>query len=632
MSDATRVSLKGRVRAGGWVAWTAWLLLGCLACAGLRHYRIDNAIDSWMPHLRSIGPYGSYAVIGWPAQAFAEGEIERRVRELPCVALSLDRASVRAAGLLADLSATDLVVGRDGAYAGMICFSFAGTGDDSFVRQIREALSSAAVGSEASSIAIGGPAPFHDAMNDWSQRRMPFIMAAIAAAGLLLLRWAVGEWRTALAGIAAVTLSQLVLLGAVGWSGRPVDMSLSMVPPLIMALGLSYVAQRSLRRDAGRVLLWCGLTTIAGIGGFVTSDLPPVRWFAIYGMAGVVLVWLAVASLVPMRRRVLRGKWLCSAQGFVALMLANRRREVLLGSAALAALALAAAERVRVGAEPLEYFPASAAIVRDFEVLDRQLTGMLPFQLQVTGKFDPLPMLANSPGVRKTIDITPFSGASAATATRTFWCLADNDALETLETQVPRWQQQAERAGSSLHWRGVAAQMSGARQALTRTAWQSLAMMGLVAGAATWVVSRSLRQSLCAAWAAALPVAGLVAAVALMGWTIDLPALMIGAIAVGVSIDDTMHLSSTYGRRRNVRRTLLECWRPSLGSSLVTAACLLLFLISPFGPTRQFGLLLAMAISFGAVANHVVFLAMIGPAARRRAEATTYEGLVSQPT
>jgi predicted RND superfamily exporter protein len=142
-------------------------------------------------------------------------------------------------------------------------------------------------------------------------------------------------------------------------------------------------------------------------------------------------------------------------------------------------------------------------------------------------------------------------------------------------------------------------------------------MMGLAALATALVapgtVLARIRAGLLGAGVSAVPTAVLVVVAAVSRLPLGLPALMIAAIEVGVTVDDTLHLAAALSRCRSATRATLECWRPCVGSSLVGASTLAVFALSPFGPTRQFGVLMAAAVLCGALANHLIVLAILAP-------------------
>ncbi|MFQ5415392.1 MAG: hypothetical protein ACE5E6_13125, partial [Phycisphaerae bacterium] len=443
-------------------------------------------------------------------------------------------------------------------------------------------------GSAATRFALAGPAVFRAALNEATQRRLSVIMMLIVLTGGLLLWWITGQPSTAAAAMAAIVLSQIMLMGLVGWSGVAVDMSLSMVPPLMMALGFSYAAHHALRPGTGGVLVLCLATTALGIGGFAASGLPAVRTFAVYGVLGLVLVWLAVVMLVPIpaprgRAPARRDVWLRRARGHTLAGIRRRGHAVTIIAVGVTVAAVAAIPRLRLGMNPLNYFSRSARIVRDADVLNRRLTGTLPFEV-VVSRGDPTPVLMRTPGIRKVIDVTRLTPGAGDT----YWVLADADALPGIVAHRDAWRRWADTAGATLSWRGVAAAIHAAGRGLRTVAAITIPMMVLIAAAVVGVMTRSLRQAGISAWVNLLPVAGLIIAMAVTGRPIELPSLMIGAISVGVAVDDTIHLTWVLARSRSVAHAMVTCWRPCVGSSLVAAWCMALFVLAPFGPTRQF--------------------------------------------
>ncbi|MCH7871504.1 MAG: MMPL family transporter, partial [Planctomycetes bacterium] len=238
------------------IPWLMWGVAAALSGVGLRHYRIDNDFGNWIPELVAVGAVQSYAVVGFERESFDEAEIVAALRALPSVRYCLGLAEVELLERFGGVTPEHLVISDDGTYAGIFVFRRSDGDDDSLVRQIRTAL--AKYDSDLARFALAGPAVFHVQLNDFSQRRLPVIMLLINLMGGLWMWWITGKPRVAAAAVAAIVVSQIVLLGIVSWQRIPVDMSLSMVPPLIMALGYSYAAHRALRHGITGTLLLCG--------------------------------------------------------------------------------------------------------------------------------------------------------------------------------------------------------------------------------------------------------------------------------------------------------------------------------------------------------------------------------------
>jgi predicted RND superfamily exporter protein len=594
------------------LAWATWLLLTGAALVPLRRYAVDNSLDAWLPHLQSRGPFRTYVVVGWPSGAVRdERSLAAALRAAPGVGLALDRHSVPP--LL--LTPEDFVVSRDGSYTGAFCFAASDFSDAALVRSVRGTVLAHEPGA-VDRIAIGGPAAFKAALDEYSQRGLPLIVGAMLLVGALVLRWVTGSSLAALSAVAAVVMSQVVLLGLITWLGHAIDMSLSMVPPLMMALGFSYASHRALRRDVTGVLVVCGVTAAASVASGAVTPLVPLRLFGIYGTVGLGLVWLATAMLVPTaRQRQPRTGW-HRAVLRPLLRWAARPRPVLAVAIATAAMVagVVALPRLLFESDPLRYFPRHARVRRDFDTLDRRLTGMLPFQVVVHGGADARRILEASAGVRKVIDISPLAPESGG---RTFWCLSDNDALPRLMREQPAWDARAAQAGSTIEWRGVAAQLASAERAVRGNAVLAVPAMCLLGAAAAWLARREVRFVFVGAGAALVPVALMTAIIAMFRVPLGLPSLLIGAITVGLSLDDTLHLAVA-ARARPAGRAVLTCFRPCAGSSLASALRTATFVLSPLAPVRQFGLLVAVAILLGMLVNQLLVPHLVAGATTSR--------------
>jgi predicted RND superfamily exporter protein len=178
--------------------------------------------------------------------------------------------------------------------------------------------------------------------------------------------------------------------------------------------------------------------------------------------------------------------------------------------------------------------------------------------------------------------------------------------VESLAHRVPAWQAWAAEHHSSLSWHGVAAQIHRSGASIRKLAVESVPSMAILIGVTVLLLFRRWRLALIAAWVCVVPVAILIVIAALFSWKLDPVTLVIGSITTGVTVDDTLHLFTTSRRRRSMPRAMIECWRPCVGSSLAAAVCFALFSLSRFGPTAQFGLMMALATMFAMLANQLL--------------------------
>jgi predicted RND superfamily exporter protein len=585
----------------GW-RWALWLLIVALCAAGLRNYRVDNGIDQWMPNLAAHGA-GSFVIVGGLSDASDADALAQDLDADPAVSGCL---SPGAAPML-EIDPLGLLISQDGRYAGVICFAEPGVDDAAFLAAVRRHLPES-----AGALALAGPPVFRQAVNQASQERLNLVMALIAVVGTLLTWATVGNLRLALMSVTALLSAQVALLGAISWLHRPIDMTLSMVPPLMMALGFSYAAHHLLRRGAVVSLVLCGATTLLGIGSFAFTPVAPVQHFAVAGVVGLLVTWLAVVLLTPAAGALERpspacdNAWQRAIQGLDRLL--DRRSRWVVALALVATiLGFAAVYLVRIETNPLHYFQPDARIVHDYEQLNDRLTGMLPSMVEVSGELDAATMLRATDGVRYVLSLGQLSPTEAGR----YLVMADQGAMADLARAQDAWQGWAQQQGVSLRWTGVAAQLHGMGRLVLFTAISSLPVMMAVIVAVLGWITRKTSLTVVGLWVNVAPIGAVLLAAAAMDWPMGLPTLMIGAITLGVAVDDTIHLALAWREHRDWRAVLRHNLRACAGSSIIAACCLALFGLCPFVPTSQFGIMLSLAILAALAGDLLVFMAWL---------------------
>lgn len=590
------------------VRWIAWILLAGAAATGLTRFRVSNSLQAWSPDRASRAGTALFLTVGFDSRAVDPSRVERTLRALPDVAWCIGPDSTLELAM-AGTTPEGLVIGARGDYAGVFCFARPGADDEAFYAQITNALSDLP-NTTAATFNYAGPAAYVHALDEASGRRMPLILITITIAGGVLMWALTGSVGVAAASMGAMSLSLVVLLGVACWIGVSIDMSLLLVPPMMISLGYSYAAHASLRRNVSRALAVCGLTTALGVAAFGTTSVPSIRTFAIWGTAGVVLVWLLVVSLVPPAPRSLSGvdDRIDRRLRLGLLRLVRRRRlPLIVGGMAVVALGLAVVPRLVVNPQPLNYFSRSDRLVRDNAILESKLTGMLPFEVVTSDAPDTARILRESPQVRKAIDVTRLSRSGVG---HTFWCLTDNDSLDALGGLFNQWTSHAHKRGQTLEVRGVAPQLLEVRSQMRRVAGASIPAMLLVAAAATGILGRSLRAALIGVFVTLIPITGVLVLAGSLGWPMQMPTLMVGAIGIGAGVDDAVHVF-WLRRRCSLVRSLRVCLRPCAGSSAIACLCMSAFVISPFRPTAQFGMLMALILALAAIADLVMLPALL---------------------
>jgi predicted RND superfamily exporter protein len=201
-------------------------------------------------------------------------------------------------------------------------------------------------------------------------------------------------------------------IGAMGWSGRSLNLVTTILPPLILCIGFAYTvhviseyyvcARRAagaapgedprpvrdaLAHVAGPVLL-TGITTCAGFLSLVLSPLGAIREFAVFATLGTLFTLAtsltfapAVLQLLPLPRR-LGERSEGGTMDRIAVALAHfavRRRSLIFVSAgAVALFAVAGITRIRVSNDLVTNFYPDAPVRQHFEAINESLGGSNP--------------------------------------------------------------------------------------------------------------------------------------------------------------------------------------------------------------------------------------------------------------
>ena len=136
----------------------------------------------------------------------------------------------------------------------------------------------------------------------------------------------------------------------------------------------------------------------------------------------------------------------------------------------------------------------------------------------------------------------------------------------------------------------------------------------------------SLRAGLVSMVPNLLPIVMTLALMTITGITLDMFTLMVGCIAIGLAVDDTIHLIAGFRRYlaqtgdpvRAVERALQTTGRALLFTSVVLTSGFLVFLLSSMSNLRDFGLLTAFAIAMAFLLDVTSTPALLVLVTRRR--------------
>ncbi len=568
-----------------------WLLVVAICAAGLSRYRVENDLSQWSTaeaHARSLP---GMLVLAW--EPGRSGPQEEQLRSELTAVVGVERCQPVQELLLAAHVAPVADRTAPRCLTGVLILHEASIPRATLIDRVHTACRSA--GLERSAYYLSGPTAISAALDDWSQRGLQTASLLIGVTGL------VGVWLfsrrlvLALRVSVAVFGSQLLLTGTLSWLGVPMDMMLSAVPPLMMALGFSFAMHRTARSDTRVPILLCGATTAAGFMTLAWSNAPAIRAFATWGAAGITLAWLSVMVWVPASAQ---GREATQPQNAARIATSPMRTMVLCGAVALTLLTIPAAATLTVRDNPMSGLPAGSLIRRDTEQIDRRLVGTLPSLVHTETAGLTADDIGAWPGVEQVVAVP---NASVTASGETWLVLSRNGSVRGMADAV---------AASGAEWSGPGAQVSAMGQSVIATALWALPFMSLLVLAALLWVAQDWIAALLGLWVCLIPVMGIMTAVSALGLPVSLTGLMSGAIALGVAVDDTLHILH-HRRRTSTAEAVRACRCPCVHSSLIAAGCVAWLMTAPFAPTAEFGLLLACMIMAALVADLIVLPAAL---------------------
>ena len=665
-----------RPRAALLLALLAVLPLGA-AAAGLRpdnslsvwFVEDDPALLAYRAFLREFGNDEAVAV-AWraPAGAFAAEE-----RALQARAVERLRALRGVEGVLApaalppEAARRAGLVSEDGRTA-LLLVRMSARGDLDAVRAevlegVRRVLAET-LGAAGRTPHLAGTGVLYDALNRQTIRDSALYLGLAFAVMTLLLRATLRRWRAVGIALAGPLAASVATLGLFGLSGRPFTQVTGVLPMLILVIGLTdavhvvshYYTERrgapgeGAREAAARTgaemsipCFFTSLTTALGFLALATSRMPVVRDLGIFAAVGVMLVWVltlvaCTAGLAlwdapppPGGEGGRTGRLLDA----LARRLPRWRGRVLAGSVAAALLLAAGVLRLEVNTYTLELLPAGHAVREDSRWIERNVGFYTPLEFLVRredGRALDAAALARVAEWRRRAERRPDVG-------RTFspldlgerrGSLSADGSTARVTAYVPMMSTRGfaataralEREGAAVLGPGVSVRAAGylplylriIDYVLQSTLW-GLAVAAGVVFAVLALLLRSLPLT-----AASVPVNlfPVLLVFGVMGWTgipLDLATTTIGAIVLGIAVDDTIHFLFRYreerrggaGRDPAVAAAVRSAGVGILLSSVVLTLGFAVLATSGSRSIAYFGIVAALAVA-GALAADLLLL------------------------
>jgi predicted RND superfamily exporter protein len=426
----------------------------------------------------------------------------------------------------------------------------------------------------------------------------------------------------------------------------------------------------------GHVGMACLLTSVTNAMGFFSLPViqaPAIQEFGLFAGLGVLLAFVATLTFAPLALlrigRVSSTRWLHLKEGRLEAVLdqlttwvAAHRRAVFLGVVLLLGVMIPGIRQITEGTDIVRALKQDAPLRVSSEFIDQHLTGAhsLEFLVEVPGGGDRTTpttirqVLAFSHWLHMQPEVTavfspwePLRGVPAE-------LLADDDQLKVLTTLLPlgfpldAW---LDTKGKTLR---ISARITSidserflalAEKARQRGAQMSLPMQATGTNYLLAKMARALVHNQVASLACAMVTIlgtitialrswklGLVAAIpnllpivmifGLMGWLgIELSAAttMIASVALGLFVDDTIHLLYLYRQEKNTGRRTFDAIEYALhhaGRAVIFTSLILTFgfwagLLGSFKPTVYFSFLMGLTMLFSVITELLVTPAVV---------------------
>jgi hypothetical protein len=539
-----------------------------------------------------------------------------------------------------------------------------------------------------------------------------FTPLALAMIGIVLALL----FRSALAtGLALGTIGLTVIWtqGLMGWLGVPMNITTSLLPPLLMVIAVAYAIHvisgyverlgdgmsraQALHWTLEEMLpstFWTAATTAIGFASLVAVRIESVRVFGLFSVLGVTFAWLHCAVVLPalLVRLPLEGvaerrvelRWL-------RFVIAGARRPKLAIGFLLFAVALGVwgAPRVEVATHDGEFFRPTNPINQAYRLIESRIGGVTPFEVEVqapsSGAFRTpagvraldalqhrlaaLPELsagtslvdllrASAPGldlgdadavqrelfvaeVLEPSEVGRFVRDDARRARISARAVAMTSArsesiLRELRADVPRLLPE----GWTVRFTGLVPVFAQMEQYLVGGQLASYGSAILSVALVFLLLHRSMRVTAVALAVNVVPIGPTAAAMAWFGVRLDVATIMVASIALGIVVDDTIHLLHAWRRGLELTGTSDGALSYSLGvagrPTILTAVILVcgfgMLAFSDFQPTAHFGGLVAFTVAVSLAVELVVTppaLAWLAPRFLARGRANPGTELIS---
>jgi len=527
-------------------------------------------------------------------------------------------------------------------------------------------------GFEEDQIHWGGPPVINVALDHLATESLSVLFPLACVVMFLLLWYLLGRFSLALMVLLCSGVSVLATLSAMAYVGATMNMLLVALPPMILVLNLSFGVhlihqwQQSPDRNGAvgfaiarsiKPATLAALTTAIGTASLATSRFEPVRSFGIWAAVGTVLALgisylyiplMLVTEPTPEKRPTLKFPGVSKPAVPVVLI---AWIVVLVASASGLVL-------LRDESDALKFFPSDSRTLADYRRIEQRLTGLLaieaiidmpeslswPQRVWLARRIES--RLKNHPAVESTIGLASLLRDDPIRAGEQASALLEDEEYGPLVRNMitddgQHWRVTASVASSeSTNLSSIVEQLrrripSNVQVGFTglvplilaaqEEIFRGLLISFLVALVLLIIVLTVAFRSFNAAIVTLLPnVTPVVIVFGVYGWLarpLNVGALLTASTALGIALDDTLHLIAHFRHQSRhspgatnaqlAQESIEGCGAPMVKTTVIATLGLGLLVFSRFGPSAQFGGLLALLLGVALACDLLIMPAIL---------------------
>lgn len=491
-----------------------------------------------------------------------------------------------------------------------------------------------------------------------TQRLFPLVIVILALGVLLFLR----SLRHTVLALVCGLLPALHLTGLLALAHEPLNVILLALPPLTMILGITHSIHLLKKRtqpepfavyaQVAPPCLLCALTTMLGFLSLLVSAYTPVQKLGLWGAIGSVLSLLTTLLLLPLFSAApekIPAAQPEKSKTLLGRIIIGHKNRILVAVSGLVLLSIWGMLHLEKGSFILAFFKPEAEISRDYRAIEQAGIGLTPLEIDLDGcpaqsraiQQAMLTLAARHPEIthffsfydetgRLALPMATANGASLDTPllpglglqapirltilTRTLASEKTMQLVDAIEVEL----QTLLGAKPTPYVTGTVPLYTRGQREMFTTLVQTFGLAFLSVSLVMGLALRSLRLALLAIIPNFTPVLYLLGTMGLFGIPLSVASVTVASIVFGVVVDDTIHFLHTWQEMAPVtdpharlHRTISHTAMAMFTSSIVTATGFLGFLISPFMPLKDFGLLISLSLVYGIICDLLLLPALL---------------------